>query len=185
MALPISAQSERKEGAGSWLPGRVYALTIAHKPIFSESLPLPRKTIRQDKSDVATRSLLWQSGPQTHQPQSWTGLVYPLTKPDGGGSSTLLTEDGRTSLRSDLSLLPSGGPAQGGNYTSPPHCAAILKPFPGHSQENKLVLTTFIQLTSLLCLCWVQGNTKLGHSSCPPLSCTSGQTKGQAPREAP
>lgn len=38
-------------------------------------------------------------------------------------------------------FLPSGEPAQWGNYTSPPHCAAILQPLPGHSQ-NKLVLKT-------------------------------------------
>lgn len=88
-----------------------------------------------------------------------------------------------TQLRSSPS--PFWRASSVGKLHSPPHCAAILEPFSGHGQENNLVLTTisftfcsvvqfvpsfipsFIQPTSLLCLCWVQETrTRMGPVPC-------------------
>lgn len=93
-----------KKGQGPDCRGGCMPYPQAHNtPVFPS--PLHSQGRLPDKSDGATRGLLWQSGPQTHQSQSWTGLVYLLTKPDGGGSSTLLTQRvGYTSLSSDPPL---------------------------------------------------------------------------------
>ena len=53
--------------------GQVYALTTSPQyPSFPSPLYSQGRT--PDKSDMATRGLLWRSGSQTHQFQSWTGL---------------------------------------------------------------------------------------------------------------
>lgn len=107
----------------------------------------------------------------------------------------------------------SGESAQWGNYTSPPHCAASLKPFPGHSWENNFVLITnftFHSICSSLlsfhpsfnqhpcCLCWVLGTqTGIGPIPCPqrapswdilaalPFPALQAQTQARPPGKPP
>lgn len=153
--------------------------------------------------------------PPDHQLQSWTGLVYSLTKPDGAGSFTLLTQGGSTRLSSDLPLPPLESQRSGETtLPTPPrsHPQAFPKSRSGKPpcSHNNLVHLSFscsiysflhsiLHSTNIPALSvlgagdtnWDRtcssssASTKLACTSCPPLLCASGSDTGQAPREGP
>lgn len=134
--------------------------------------------------------------------------VYSLTKPGGGGSSSLLTQ--RVGTLHSVQIFPfppAGEPAQWGNYTSPAHCAALTlclphvpvtqQPWAPSIQFVPPFFPSILHSANIPALSvlgagdtnWHRTyplpseSTKLAHTSCPPLSCSSGSDTGQAPRK--
>lgn len=84
--------------------GQVYALTTSPQyPSFPNPLYSQGRT--PGKSDMATRGLLWRSGSQTHQFQSWTGLGLFINQARWRRKlHSIDTEGGSPGLSSDFPL---------------------------------------------------------------------------------
>lgn len=134
--------------------------------------------------------------------------VYSLTKPGGGGSSSLLTQ--RVGAPHSVQIFPfppAGEPTQWGNYASPAHCAAPAlhlshvpvpqQPWVPSIQCVPPFFPSILHSVNIPALSvlgagdtnWHRTyplpseSTKLAHTSCPPLSCSPGSGTGQTPRE--
>lgn len=68
---PLSLKGKEGQSPGYW--GGYMPEPQTHDPLIFPS-PLYSQGRPPDKSDLAIRGVLWQSGPQMHHLQSWAGL---------------------------------------------------------------------------------------------------------------